>query len=249
MFQPLTIAQNGSPQRNFDDEAVAAVRQESKADFPLRAEWVPSLSDDLIFLKTQGRLSPGTEVPVVGFYRVTTAPYELRGNKIERQAVEVDNYSEWLVAIEQEGGQKYLLQGSKNPTAEFNRLMQAARLRVSDPDTALAVFDFFLKTVAGEQARSQVVGDSVKLQSVALEDFRPRFAAAKSRAAFDAWWNGLPPAARHDMKPPQAQATKGDFVIQYTRYDRGSLRKESLRIGADGTVTESKGEMHTNTVR
>lgn len=242
LFTPLAMAQSGSLPRNSDDEAVAVVRQESKADFPLRAVWVPSLSDDLIFLKTQGRFSPGKEVPLVAFYRVTTAPYELRGNKIERQAVEVDNYSEWLVAIEHESGQKYLLQGSKNPTAEFNRLIQGVRLRVGDTDTALAVFDFFLKTVAGEQARSRVVGDNMKLQSVALEDFRSRFPAATSRTAFDTWWNGVPVAARYDIKPPQAQATKGEFVIRYTLYDRGSLRNETLRMSADGTVTEPKGE-------
>jgi hypothetical protein len=248
LFQPSATTQDSSPQRSSDEEAVAAVRQESQANFPLRAVWAPGLSDDLIFLKTQGRFSPGAEVPLVRFYRVTIAPYELRGNKIERQAVEVDNYSEWLVAIDQDGGQKYFLQGSKNPVAEFNRLMQGLRLHVGDTDTALAVFDFFLKAVQGQQARSRVVGDGMKLQSIALEDFRSRFPAARSRAAFNAWWNALPAAARRDIRPPWAQATKADFVVRYTLYDRGSLRKETLMINADGTVTKPNAETHASTM-
>src|SRR6185437_10484458 len=83
----VAAAQSSSLQQqpNLGDEAIAAVRQESQADFPLRATWVPELGDDLIFLKTQGRLSPGTRVPLISFYRVTVAPYELRGNQIERQ--------------------------------------------------------------------------------------------------------------------------------------------------------------------
>ncbi len=250
LLDPPANSQNMSPQRSFDDEAVAAVRQESQADLPLRAAWIPSLGDDLIFLKTQGRLSPGTEVPVVRFYRVTVAPYELRGTTIQGQVVEVDNENEWLVAIDQDGRRRYVLQGSRDPVAKFNDLIRGLRMRVGDADTALAVFDFFLKAVRGEQARSRVVGDVMKLQSVALEDFRSRFPSASSRSKFDKWWKALPTTARDDIRPAQAEDTKGQgFVVRYTLYDRGVLRKKTLLINADGTVTNPSSEKHSRKVQ
>ena len=234
------IAQSSSTEQRNLDEAVRVVRQESQADFPLRAALLPSLGDDVIFLKTKGEFTPRTEVPLISFYRVTPAPYELKGNKIERQTVQVDNYSEWLVAVDQESNQRFLLEGSRrNPVAEFNKLMQSLHLRIADADAALAVFDFFLKTVRGEQVRSRVVGDDMKLQSIALDDFRLRFPAAKSRAAFDAWWKGVSAATRQAIKPPIASPMEHGFTVQYFFYDRGSLRKEQLNINADGIIEEA----------
>lgn len=248
LLSQLAAAQSSSvqQQRNLGDEAIAAVRQESQADFPLRATWVPELGDDVIFLKTQGRLSLGTRVAPISFYRVTAAPYELRGNQIERQTVDLDKYDEWLVAIDQESGEKYLLRGSRNPAAEFNRLMRRLQVRVSDGGAALGVFDLFLKAVEGEQVRSRVVGDRMKLQSVALEDFRLRFPAAQSRTAFSAWWKRIPTAELLALKPPQAQAVERGFAVRYTLYDQGSLRKETLKINADCTVARIAPECATN---
>ena len=122
----------------------------------LRATLQPGLSDDVIFLKTGGLLATHVTVPLIDFYSVALAPYQLKGNKVETQTVETDDRSEWLVAVNQEN-RKPFLPAISSPVDGFNRLVLVLRLHVTDADTALSVFDFFLKTVHGDKFRSHVV--------------------------------------------------------------------------------------------
>ena len=78
----------------------------------------------------------------------------------------------------------------------------------------------------------------MKLQSVALDDFRLRFPAAESRTRFDTWWNGISAAALAAIKPPKAYITESGFTVQYLLYEKGSLRQQILHINANGTVAE-----------
>jgi hypothetical protein len=141
------------------------------------------------------------------------------------------------------------LNGFAESTAGFNKMMQSLRIKVSDTDTAHVVFDLFLRAARGEEIRSRVISDDMKLQSVALDDFRSRFPASKRRAAFDAWWRKMPTTTRSTLKPPQVYATAGGFEVKYVLYDHGALRQEKLKIYADGTVAEQDAEANVGAVR
>jgi hypothetical protein len=233
----------GSCQGCADDRrevaAVRAVRAQSNSDLPLQATLVPGLTDDVITLATKGLARTlGAEVPNVSFYRVAPSSYQLKDNKVVSETVELDNYSEWLVAIDRRNDETYSLEGSADPIAEFNRLAKDLHFQVNDASAALDVFDFFLKTARGQQFRSQVVGDEMRLESVALEDFRLRFPTAKRRAAFSSWWAGVSASTKNALLPPTASPVKKGFEVRYSFYSQGNLSSRSLTVNSDGTVAE-----------
>jgi hypothetical protein len=226
-----------------DQEGNAAVTRfvdsESKAGVPLYGEHLPDLNDALISLVTRGLTSPlNAEVPPINFYKVTPAGYQLRGNKVVGESVQLDNESEWIVAVDCQKDRKFLLEGSADPFASFNDLARDFHLRVADTETALSVFDFFLQVARGSRFRSGLVSDEMKLDSVALEDFRLRFPAAKRRAAFNEWRARIPAAVRRILAPPRVVALRSGFEVQYFSYIQGTVYSESLTVNTDGTVAQ-----------
>src|SRR5271156_4026686 len=108
------------------EEAIArAVRKQSESQLPLQITQLPHLTDTVITLETRNLAHTiGAEVDVLYFYKVEPSSYQLKDNKIVGQTVQLDNYSEWLVALAPRSGAIYTLEGSVNPTAEFNRLVK-----------------------------------------------------------------------------------------------------------------------------
>jgi hypothetical protein len=220
--------------------AVHAVREQSQTELTLRATPAPDLSDDTIFLETNGEPSGGKQVRLVSFYRVTVAPYKLEGGRVEMGSVVVDSSPEWLVAIDCQQHREYLLSGSKDPTAGFNDLIRSLQLKVTNSGSALSVFDSYLKIARGSEFRSRVLRDDLNLESVAMNDFRTRFSYPKSRIAFTNWWRTIPGSTKHAIEPPSAIATKSGFGIQFFFYDLERLRRQVVDINSDGTASEEK---------
>lgn len=221
--------------------AVGAVRTQTHSDLVLKAALLPTLTDHVISLETK-RLanSRGTELHIVSFYRIIPSSYQLEGNKVVGEIVELDNYREWLVAISHHNDEIYLLEGSTDPIAEFNRLAKDLHLQVTDADGALDIFDFFLKVARGEQFRSHVISDEMKLESVALEDFRLRYPIIKRKAAFNSWWAGLSEKTKHEFVPPKAGPVQNGFNVEYFFYSQGKISRQNLTITGNGTVVEGK---------
>ena len=223
--------------------AVGAVRAQSHSDLPLQATLLPSLTDDAISLETNGLAHTlGANVHIVNFYKVIPSSYQLEGNKLVSETVELDNYREWLVAVNH-NDVTYLLEGSTDPVAAFNSLARDLHLQVVDANAALGIFDFFLKAARGEQFRSHVVADEMKLESVALEDFRLLFPTAKRKAAFSSWWAGVSESTKKTLLPPRASPVKNGFDVQYFFYSQGTLSSQSLTVNSDGTVAEGKSKI------
>jgi len=225
-------------------ESVAVVRfvdAEAKAGIPLYAEQLPGLREAVISLTTRGLASAlNADVPPVEFYRVVPASYELRGSKVVREAVQLDNGSEWIVAVNCQKARKLLLEGSREPLAAFNEMIKDLNLHVADAETALGVFDFFLQVTRGSRLRWGVVSDEMKLESVALDDFRLRFPETKRKAAFSAWWAGVPIAVRKALAPPKAAPLRNGFNLEYFSYSEGIVSAQSLTMSVDGTVAQGK---------
>jgi len=225
-------------------DAVRAVRAQSNSDLPLQATLLPALTDDVISLETRGLAHAlGADLPIVSFYRVAPSIYQMEGNRVVSETVELDNYREWLVAVNHRSNETYLLEGSTDPIGEFNKLARALRLQVADANAALGIFDFFLKVARGQQFRSHVVADEMNLESVALEDFRLRFSTAKRRAAFGSWWDGIPASTKKALLPPKARPVKNSFEVQYFFYSQGNLYSQSLIVNSDGAIAEGQSKI------
>ena len=235
---PAGWYQSDCPECRWESIAVQAVRAHSTVDFPLQAIPLPTLKDDLITLKTERSNPAGIEAPQFIFYKVTSSLYQQKDDKVESVTVEVDRDSEWIVGIDSRNDNTYLLEGFTDPIADFNRLAEYLHFQVVDAGDALGVFDLFLKLARGQQFRSQVVGDEMKLESVALEDFRLRFSATTRRAAFNSWWASVSTTTKNGLRPPAAGPTKNGFEVRYSFYLRGNLSSRSLTISRNGTVGE-----------
>jgi hypothetical protein len=238
---PTGLCQGACADHQGKAAAVGAVQAQSHSDLPLQAIPLPTLMDDVISLETKGLpRALGADVHVVSFYKVIPSSYQLEGNKVVGETIELDNYREWLVAISRGNGVVYLLEGSTDPITEFNRFARDLHLQVADQNAALGIFDFFLKVVRGQQFRSQVVTDEMKLESVALEDFRLRFPTAKRRARFSLWWAGVSESTKKALLPPKANPVKNGFNVQYFLYSQGNISSQNLTVNADGTVADGK---------
>jgi hypothetical protein len=219
--------------------AEAKVREDSGSASPLQVAPLPGLTDSVVYLKTRpARAFFRGEVPVVCFYHVTIPMYELEGRRILSESVELGTNREWLVALDVANDLTVVLEGSKNATANFNRLVGALDFNISNPDDAIELFDFFLKVAKGDRYRFQVVGDEMALESVALEDFRLRLPSNKRRPAFEAWWKGVSDSRRAAIQPPRATKTKDGYEVRYLYYNRGNLWSRKVLVRADGTLVE-----------
>jgi len=233
---PSGRCQTVCPDEKRAEQALRVVREHSHAAQPLRAALLPNLTDDVISLQTSRlRHALGSDVIVAIFYKVTPSIYQLDGNKVASETIELDAEREWLVAVGP-GDEAYLLEGSDDAVGEFNRLVRDLHLQVVDESGALSVFDFFLKVTKGQEGRAAVVPDDMKLESVALDDFRLRFPTIKREAAFRSWWARIPATKKQTIMPPKAIQAKNGFDVRYFLYRQGEVLGLSLPVKDDGTL-------------
>lgn len=211
----------------------------------LLATPVPALFQDTISLETNGNPRPGDRITPICFYSVTVPAYQLDGNAIESVSVQLDDQREWIAAINLKSHSVYLLAGSRDPVAGFNGLMRDLHLHVTDSDAADAVFDSYLAMARGDHFRQHVVTDEMKLESLALEDFRLRSPQSESRQAFERWWNATSNGARRWVVPPQTLSVHDGYIVRYFVYDRGSVRRQDIHVQSDGTVREESESPNT----
>jgi hypothetical protein len=223
-------------------EAVSLIHTQFRFETPLRAIAKPNLEDRVIALKSPSG-SRGSEVPLICFYLVEPAPYQLKGHVVESESVQLDVEREWIVALDQEHDLKLILEGSSDPNEAFNVLSRHLQLHVMSKESALDLFDFYLLAVGGETFRSRLVGDDLKLESIALEDFRLRIDRPRRRQAFDSWWRGVQPAIKKQVAPPTVIQAKNGYEVEYFLYDKGTISKQSLLIDASGVVAPGESKV------
>jgi hypothetical protein len=219
------------------------VRERSGFQLPLHAALSPRLGDDIIYLLEKQETRTVAQLPSIQFYKVLPAMYELSDGKIISESVELDSEREWLVAVDEQTNRKFLLYGSPNAVSDFNDLAKDLVLKVSDNDSALQVFDFYLKLAFGEQFRSHVVGDEMKLESVVLDDFRLRFQAANRRSEFERWWNRVPIKVKKAIAPPVSVPVEGGFEVRFFLFRGGELSAQRVIVAKNGTVAQGESKL------
>ena len=243
------FASNVDGNASMQDDSCACTRQEAESvgivrkqvedkKAPLVAERMSELTDEALDL----RLPEGISIPTMFFYKVLYASHIVEGNKTIGRHVELDNHSEWIVALDCKSDQTFLLEGAEDPVAEFNKLAQFLRLQANDTDAALDIFNFFLK-VAWEQEFQSSVVDEMRLESLALADFRMRLPRAQGRAAFNKWWNSIPEGVKSNLSYPKVTTMKnGAFEVHYFSYHEGTVSRRSVIVDRYGSVAlgESK---------
>jgi hypothetical protein len=216
-------------------EAVGRLAKLRTAQVSWRVAARPRLEEELIGLE-QASHGENSEPRAIKFYEVSPAIYHVVKGKIVGVTVQLDDDSAWVVGV---GPEKalYRLAGFPDSVSDFNRLMRDSTIRVSGPETALEVFDVFLKVAHSHDFSSSVVGDVMQLQSIALQDFRLRLPESTRLAAYDRWWKAMPPKIRARIASPKVRSSESSFEVLYYRYAEGVLKEESVLISPEGAVT------------
>lgn len=224
-------------QECYPPEVTEVVRSGVKraAQIPLTVTELPKLKEKLICL-VQENHGEKSEVPAVRLYEVTPATYEVVDGRIASVTVQLDDDSVWIVGI---GRNKtiYKLAGFSDSIQGFNRLIRDLAIKLERPDDALEIFDLFSRLAHSPEFFSSVVGDTMQLHSIVLQDFRLRSPESKRLAAYARWWKAMPPRVRKTIAPPNARSLGSDFEVSYYQYSQGALKKESVLISSDGAVT------------
>ena len=169
-------------------------------------------------------------------YKLTPEHFHFTGNSVPTMTVDLDSSEPELYVISS-AHKVYLLGGFATGSAEFNELMTDIGLDVDSAAKAMSVFDFFSLSVFGQDYRSRILGDNLKLLSVAAEDFRIRFPAVRRDEEFQKWWDSIK-ARRTAIAPPRAYLSGRRFEIKFDFYDLGSIRRRLVFVGLDGKVSE-----------
>lgn len=228
------------------EEIKEAVRRNahlsSAVKIPLLVTALPKLKEDLIRIMIEEIGNESRKVQHIEFCEVMPAIYDIQNGIIVSETVELDNDSAWIVATGLNRS-TYLLAGFSSPHSSFNQLTKDLGIKVDNPETALEIFDLFLKTARGQQFRFAVVADKMKLQSIALEDFRLRYPIAKRQAAFDRWWKGVPLNLKERLISPKVRSEDNGFRITYYRYSKGSVLEESVFISNQAVVHDGASKV------
>jgi hypothetical protein len=138
-------------------DALSLVREQLGYEAGLEATQLPDLTRAVIYLKVGDRpWQSGVQVPVICFYAVKFAPFELRGNTIVPGTIQVDADSEWIVAIDGERGIKTILEGGTDPIGQFNKFVESMGLQIANSENANDLLTFFWKAVFGRQYFSRL---------------------------------------------------------------------------------------------
>lgn len=245
--QPVFLQQTRCAEETRINLIENLVKVQAKFAYPLAVSSQPELRDELISLNELD--STGSifdkKIPVFLFYKVFPALYEIHEGNIISEAVELDNSREWIAAIDGSSDMAILLKGAEDPITNFNQLMRNVKIRINSNDSAIELFDFFLKVVYGQDFRSEILRNSIELESKALYDFSRRFPTGKQKITFNKWWKLLPEKIKKSIKAPWSGCNNENiFQVEFFRYKKGQLFQMQIMIMYDGTVVEGK----TNTL-
>jgi len=204
-------------------------------DLPLHVILTPKITEDLITTEQEQKETAEPLSLQMKFYEVIPAIYKVRDGKIVSETIELDKESRWLLCI----GPKqkiYPLSGFSDPVSGFNDLMGDLQLSVTSAEMALSIFDMFLKLGCRLEKRESILSDEMKLQMLALSDFRDRYSSRERQFAYKRWWNEIPPKFRLGIVPPGVSRDNDGYKVHYYYYSRGNLIVEVLSVTSLGKV-------------
>lgn len=232
----LVRAQDRIPVDEIQQTVRQSMGERPEPKPPLLISVRPDVREDLIAIQLPATPFQSRRVSIVEVYDVRPGRYLMDGDRVVAETINLGEDTYWLIAFGPNSS-KYLLAGFEYPLRSFNKLIHDLNLGPIDQESALDIFDLFLKTVHGPHFRVSLVADEMHLQSLALEDFRLRFTTAQRKSEYNKWWGGMPISLKKDLSRPNIASDKSGFLIKYFRYDVGRVLQESLRVSFQGEVT------------
>jgi len=207
-------------------------------------------SDQFLGVQRDEELEQSLAIAVGGragarfIYRVSPAGYEIRENTVAYH-VWTDVDVVFIVAISPADGTTYRIHGFgvADSLAEFEKLMTAVGLKVSSPDQAESVADFY-RRVNPENLPLTPVSNLIELKQAAERQCQTGLSSFDAdQEAFTTWWKHAKPLyAEVSFKQTAAPLSSGYFVewIVLSAAAKGNCGGAPLRarleVSSDGRV-------------
>jgi len=165
-------------------------------------------------------------------YRVSPAGYEIKENSVVNH-LSVDGDSACIVAVRPADGSTYRIHGFADSLAEFNNLMTAAGERVSSPEQAESLADFY-RNVNPENFSLAPILSLIDLKQAAERQCQsgPNSFDADQRA-FAAWWVHAKPlyakVSFHQTATPRGTGYLVEWIVLSSPAPRGNCGGAPLR--------------------
>jgi hypothetical protein len=175
-------------------------------------------------------------------YKVSPTGYEIKENAIVHHFTVESDYMYIIVVSSAEGG-TYRISGFPDSLAEFEKLMAVAGVKVSSPEQAESVANFY-RGVNPENLPLEPISSLFELKQAAERQCQNRSRSFDtSQTAFNAWWSHGKALYAKSLFRQTVISHSGGYVVEWSALSSaapgncgGAPLRARLEIGSDGHV-------------
>jgi hypothetical protein len=226
------------------EQAINIVRSELHSTVHFRADQFLGIQRDEELEQTLG-VAVGGRAGLTFIYKVSPEGVELRENAVVYHTwTDVDPL--FIVVINPRDGSAYRIHGfgPAQSLAEFENLMMALKVRVSNPDQAESFADFYRKVNPENYEAVAPISTLLELKQAAERQCQSGLSSFDAdQEAFTAWWNSAGPLyARLSFKQTAAPLNSG-YLVEWIALSSaakdncgGAPVRARLEVSSDGRV-------------
>jgi hypothetical protein len=224
-------------ERDAREQAGAAVR----AQLSLNAEQFLRVQRDE---KLEQLLAEATSMPSGPdfIYRASQAGDEIKVNTVVHH-IFMDIDPTYIIAVSQVDRTTYRIQGFSDSMTEFEKLMMAPKTRISDPDQAEAVAEFYEAVNPQRRSMARIVSLIDLKQAAERQCQTNPFDVGE--AAFSVWWKRAKPRYADLQFKRTATPQDSGYIVEWIVLSSagpglcgGAPLRAHLKISSDGRVGE-----------
>jgi hypothetical protein len=184
-------------------------------------------------------VSDGSEL----IYEVNQAGDEVRGDAVIHH-VSTDADLMYIIAISRADGSTYRIHGFSDSLAEFEKLMTAARPRVSSPEQAESLAEFY-RGVNPENLPLTPISSLIEFKQAAERQCQSSLSSFNTgQQAFAAWWNRAKPLYAEvpfrQTAAPRGSGYRVEWIVLSSAAPGGTCGgvplRAQLEVSSDGHV-------------
>lgn len=189
-------------------------------------------------------LAFGKQIESKLIYRVSQAGEEVKGNAIVHH-ISTDADLMYIIAVDLAGESTYCIHGFSDSFNEFDKLIKAEDAKVSSPERAEFIADFY-RAVNPENMPTSPISSLLDMKQAAE---RQCHSGAKSfdigQEAFTAWWNHAKPLYSAILFQQTTTARGDGYRVKWVVLSSssgencgGTPLRATLDVGSDGQVSK-----------
>lgn len=175
-------------------------------------------------------------------YQITPAGDEIKEHSVVHHLV-TDADPMYLVAVNPADGSTYRIAGFRDSKAEFNKLMSALGVKISSPDQAEALANFYRTVNPEHRSMTRISGLLDLKQAVEWQCQAVPFDA--NEKDFEAWWKHAKPLYANASFQQTATRDGSGYAVEWVVLSSpsvglcgGAPLRARLEVGSEGNMGE-----------